>query len=61
MNYKPSQDDVKSYMRMVDTNSDGKVTLEEFEEIILLSLQKAGFEIYEWLGRLLSYITSYSH
>lgn len=47
VNYKPSQDDVKSYMRMVDKNSDGKVSLEEFEEIVLLSLQKAGFEIYE--------------
>ena len=49
MNYKPSQEDVKSYMRMVDKNSDGKVTLEEFEEIVLMSLHKAGFDIYEWI------------
>ena len=34
-------------MRMVDTNSDGKVSLDEFEQIVLLSLQKAGIEIYE--------------
>ena len=47
MNYKASKEDVKSYMRMVDKNSDGKVSLDEFEEIVLLSLQKAGFEIYE--------------
>ena len=46
-NYKPSQEDVKSYMRMVDKNSDGKITLKEFEEIVLASLQKAGFDIYE--------------
>ena len=46
-NYKPSREDVKSYMRMVDKNSDGRVSLQEFEEIVLLSLQKAGFDIYE--------------
>ena len=34
-------------MRMVDKNSDGKISLEEFEEIVLLSLKKAGFDIYE--------------
>lgn len=45
--YKPTKEDVKSYMRMVDKNSDGKVSLDEFEEIVLLSLQKAGIEIYE--------------
>ena len=45
--YKPTKEDVKSYMRMVDTNSDGKVSLDEFEQIVLLSLQKAGIEIYE--------------
>lgn len=28
LNYKPSQEDVKSYMRMVDKNSDGRVSLE---------------------------------
>ena len=28
--YKPTNDDVKSYMRMVDKNSDGKVSIEEF-------------------------------
>lgn len=30
LNYKPTNDDVKSYMKMVDTNSDGKVSIEEF-------------------------------
>ena len=36
-NYKPSKDDVKSYMKMVDTNKDGKISLNQFEEIILRS------------------------
>lgn len=26
--YKPTREDVKSYMKMVDKNSDGKVTLD---------------------------------
>lgn len=46
-NYKVSQDDVKSYMRMVDKDGDGKVTLQEFEEIVLTSLERAGIKIYE--------------
>lgn len=29
-NYTVSKDDVKSYMRMVDKDGDGKITLEEF-------------------------------
>ena len=29
-NYSPTQDDVKSYMRMVDKDGDGKITLDEF-------------------------------
>ena len=45
-NYQPSKEDVRSYMKMVDTNGDGKVSLNEFEEIILRSLKNAGFEIY---------------
>jgi hypothetical protein len=44
--YKPSREDVKSYMKMVDTNGDGRISLPEFEEIILRSLKNAGFEIY---------------
>lgn len=45
-NYQPTKDDIKSYMKMVDTDGDGKITLGEFEEIILRSLKNAGFEIY---------------
>jgi Ca2+-binding EF-hand superfamily protein len=46
-NYRVSPEDVKSYMRMVDKDGDGRVTLNEFEEIVLLSLEKAGIQIYE--------------
>lgn len=45
-NYQPSREDVKSYMKMVDSDGDGKITLAEFEEIILRSLKNAGFEVY---------------
>ena len=48
-NYKPNREDVKSYMKMVDSDGDGRISLAEFEEIILRSLKNAGFEIYEWL------------
>lgn len=34
-------------MKMVDSDGDGKITLAEFEDIILRSLKNAGFEIYE--------------
>jgi Ca2+-binding EF-hand superfamily protein len=44
--YLPSKEDVRSYLKMVDTDGDGKVSLPEFEEIILKSLKNAGFEIY---------------
>ena len=30
-NYKPSKEDVRSYMKMVDTDGDGQVSLKEFE------------------------------
>lgn len=45
-NYQPSKDDVRTYMKMVDSDGDGKITLSQFEEIILRSLKNAGFEIY---------------
>lgn len=45
MNYNPSADDVKIWMDMTDENRDGKVTLEEYEAVVIRSLQKAGFKI----------------
>lgn len=44
-NVKITSEDVKSWLDMTDTNKDGRVTLEEYESIILKSLEKAGFKI----------------
>lgn len=44
-NIQITQEDVKAWLDMTDTNRDGKVTLEEYEAIILKSLEKAGFKI----------------
>jgi Ca2+-binding EF-hand superfamily protein len=45
--YKPTKEDVKSYMKMVDKDGNGQISLEEFEDIVLESLRKAGFQIYQ--------------
>lgn len=47
-NYMPTKDDVKSYMKMVDKDGDGKVTLEEFEHIIIVSMENSGLKVFEW-------------
>lgn len=47
MNYTPSENDVKQWMSMTDTNSDGQISLAEFEELVLKSLEFAGMKIYE--------------
>ncbi len=46
-NYMPTKDDVKSYMKMVDKDGDGKVTLEEFEHIIIVSMENSGLKVFE--------------
>jgi hypothetical protein len=38
VNYNPSVDDVRSWMQMTDENQDGKVSLEEYEHLVLRSL-----------------------
>jgi len=42
MSYQPRAEDVKHWMSMADTNSDGRVSLEEYTELVLKSLEKAG-------------------
>lgn len=37
-----TQEDVNSYLRMVDTNKDGKVSPQEYEVIVIRSLERAG-------------------
>ena len=34
-------------MAMTDTNRDGRVTFQEFEELVFTSLRKCGIQIYE--------------
>ena len=45
MNYSPSKQDIQQWMAMTDTNSDGKVTLDEYEALLLKSLKMAGFKV----------------
>ena len=44
-NYLPSQEDVKSWIKMTDVNDDGKISLDEYEFLVLRSLEKAGIKI----------------
>nr|2NCO_A Chain A, kDa calcium-binding protein [Tetrahymena thermophila]2NCP_A Chain A, kDa calcium-binding protein [Tetrahymena thermophila] len=44
-NFTPTKEDVKIWLQMADTNSDGSVSLEEYEDLIIKSLQKAGIRV----------------
>lgn len=44
-NYVPSSEDVKSWIKMTDVNDDGKISLDEYEFLVLKSLEKAGIRI----------------
>eukprot|EP01017_Pseudomicrothorax_dubius_P037712 TRINITY_DN5569_c0_g1_i1.p1 TRINITY_DN5569_c0_g1~~TRINITY_DN5569_c0_g1_i1.p1 ORF type:complete len:212 (-),score=54.47 TRINITY_DN5569_c0_g1_i1:80-715(-) len=44
VNYIPTQADVDSYMRMADTNRDGRISLAEYETLVLRSLQARGIK-----------------
>ncbi len=46
-NFTPSEEDVKIWIQMTDTNKDGKVNLEEYEGLVIKSLENAGIKIYE--------------
>ena len=36
----PNEDDVNSYLSIADLDKDGKITLQEFEKLILKTLKK---------------------
>lgn len=38
MNYEPTADDVRSWIVMTDSDGDGKVTLQDYENLVLKSL-----------------------
>jgi Ca2+-binding EF-hand superfamily protein len=40
INFEPTQEDIELWMQMTDTNQDKQVSLEEFEELVLRSLEK---------------------
>ena len=44
-NFAPSAGDVKIWLDMADTDRNGQVNLEEYENLVLKSLQNAGFKI----------------
>ncbi|EGR32162.1 hypothetical protein IMG5_094250 [Ichthyophthirius multifiliis] len=44
-NFAPSETDVKIWLDMADTNTDGSVSIDEYEDLVIKSLQKAGFKI----------------
>ena len=44
-NYQPTKQDVEIWMAMTDTNKDGRVNLDEYEQLVLRSLKNAGFKI----------------
>lgn len=43
----PTKEDIQSWMQMTDLDGDGKVTLEDYERLIISSLEKCGIKIYE--------------
>ncbi len=43
----PTQQDIQTWMQMTDLDGDGKVTLQDYERLIISSLQKVGIKIYE--------------
>ena len=40
-----SREDVLAWIEMADSDGDGRVTMEDYEELVLRSLQKQGLQI----------------
>jgi len=45
VNYVLTQHDVDSYIRFADVNRDGKISKQEFEEVVIKSLQARGIKV----------------
>ena len=45
--FNPTSEDVESFMELVDSNQDGQITLEDYENYIIRSLKEAGIKIEE--------------
>lgn len=46
--YRPSEEDVRVWMRLCDGNGDGHVEYAEYEYFVARSLERSGLEIYQW-------------
>ncbi|EGR28001.1 hypothetical protein IMG5_185030 [Ichthyophthirius multifiliis] len=44
-NYQPTQEDLRVWLLMADSNTDGRISLEEYENIVIKSLRNAGIKI----------------
>ncbi len=44
-NFTPSKEDVRMWLQMADSNNDGSISLEEYEELIIRSLRNSGIKI----------------
>ena len=40
-----SEEEVKNWMKMTDENGDGVITIDEYEDVIIRSLEEAGFTV----------------
>ena len=45
--FNPTKDDIRSWMQMSDANRDGRVSLDEFEHLVITSLLKCGIQPFE--------------
>jgi Ca2+-binding EF-hand superfamily protein len=45
MQYEPTKEDVVIWIEMTDSDGDGKVTLEDYEQLVLRSLQQQGISL----------------
>ena len=47
LTYEATREDIESWKAMTDLDGDGKVNLEDYERLIIASLEKCGIKIYE--------------
>jgi Ca2+-binding EF-hand superfamily protein len=47
MSFEPNQEDIRSWMKMTDLDGDGKVSLQDYENLIIRSLERVGIKIFD--------------
>ncbi|KAL4493640.1 hypothetical protein ABPG72_004133 [Tetrahymena utriculariae] len=48
LDYQPTEEDVKYYIQLADTDNDGKISIIEFEDLIILSLKQSGMQAIQY-------------